>query len=231
MLAHSSGEWIASDWPLCPVSETATPRRMGPALTYGRRYALFALVGIAGEDDLDAPDLQSPMSEIDAEGAKVSRGQLNGGGQRTGKSEVTPPRAETPKAPTANPVLGLHASAKLRERLILEIRELRSGEHAAKWAEQSLAEKNWLRASDAAQVEASFETLSPRRARPSAGDRNPRGDHFCGTDSESDRVPMERTISKRLSRKTSALPKPKRAKSLESYIASLRSAMRRRYHP
>ena len=61
MLAHSSGEWIASDWPVCPVAETASPRRMGAALTYARRYALFALVGIAGEDDLDAPDLHSAM--------------------------------------------------------------------------------------------------------------------------------------------------------------------------
>src|SRR3984957_3258116 len=57
LLAHSSGEWIASDWPVCAVNETASPRRMGAALTYARRYALFALVGIAGEDDLDAPDL------------------------------------------------------------------------------------------------------------------------------------------------------------------------------
>ena len=57
MLAHASGEWIASDWPVCAVSETATPHRMGAALTYARRYALFTLVGIAGEDDLDAPDL------------------------------------------------------------------------------------------------------------------------------------------------------------------------------
>ncbi len=60
VLAHSSGEWIASDWPVCAVSDTATPRRMGAALTYARRYALFTLVGIAGEDDLDAPDLQTP---------------------------------------------------------------------------------------------------------------------------------------------------------------------------
>ena len=30
---------------------------MGAALSYARRYALFTLVGIAGEDDLDAPDL------------------------------------------------------------------------------------------------------------------------------------------------------------------------------
>src|SRR4249920_1259480 len=56
-LVHASGEWVSSDWPVCPVSETAAPHRMGAALTYARRYALFTLVGIAGEDDLDAPDL------------------------------------------------------------------------------------------------------------------------------------------------------------------------------
>ena len=61
VLAHSSGEWISSDWPVCAISETATPHRMGAALTYARRYALFTLVGIAGEDDLDAPDLKAPM--------------------------------------------------------------------------------------------------------------------------------------------------------------------------
>src|SRR5215471_15995803 len=58
--AHSSGEWVSSDWPVCPISETAAPHRMGAALTYARRYALFTLVGIAGEDDLDAPDLVAP---------------------------------------------------------------------------------------------------------------------------------------------------------------------------
>src|SRR5215813_3816801 len=57
VLAHASGEWIASDWPVCPIADMASPQRMGAALTYARRYALFTLVGIAGEDDLDAPDL------------------------------------------------------------------------------------------------------------------------------------------------------------------------------
>src|SRR6202167_5467524 len=74
-LAHSSGEWLSSEWPVCPIAETATPRRMGAALTYARRYALFTLVGIAGEDDLDAPDLnlkagapkeEGESNEIDA---------------------------------------------------------------------------------------------------------------------------------------------------------------------
>jgi len=62
VLAHSSGEWIASDWPVCALSEMATPHRMGAALTYARRYALFTLVGIAGEDDIDAPDLNAPST-------------------------------------------------------------------------------------------------------------------------------------------------------------------------
>jgi hypothetical protein len=60
LLAHSSGEWISSDWPVCAVSEKTAPHRMGAALTYARRYALFALVGIAGEDDLDALPTSSP---------------------------------------------------------------------------------------------------------------------------------------------------------------------------
>src|SRR5262249_61304410 len=59
VLAHASGEWIASDWPVCLIAEMANPQRMGAALTYARRYALFTLVGIAGEDDLDAPDLSA----------------------------------------------------------------------------------------------------------------------------------------------------------------------------
>ena len=56
-LVHASGEWVSSDWPVCPLTETAAPHRLGAALTYARRYALFTLVGIAGEYDLDAPDL------------------------------------------------------------------------------------------------------------------------------------------------------------------------------
>ena len=63
-LAHASGEWIASDWPVCPIAEIASPQRMGAALTYARRYALFTLVGIAGEDDLDAPDLCDGPSSL-----------------------------------------------------------------------------------------------------------------------------------------------------------------------
>src|SRR4029078_9035870 len=57
ILAHSSGEWVCSEWPVCQISDIGSAQRMGAALTYARRYALFTLVGIAGADDLAAPDL------------------------------------------------------------------------------------------------------------------------------------------------------------------------------
>src|SRR6516164_9736469 len=82
VLAHASGEWIASDWPVCPISEMAAPRRMGAALTYARRYALFTLVGIAGEDDLDAPDLPHPSSETE----KTGNGKTTGNGRQQTRS-------------------------------------------------------------------------------------------------------------------------------------------------
>jgi hypothetical protein len=79
VLAHSSGEWIASDWPVCALSEMATPRRMGAALTYARRYALFTLVGIAREEDLDAPDLAGQPGERSGSGGnRLDAGKANG---------------------------------------------------------------------------------------------------------------------------------------------------------
>src|SRR5258708_15755745 len=56
LLAHASGEWIASHWPVCAIAEIANPHRMAAAPTNARRYALFTLVAIAAEANLDAPD-------------------------------------------------------------------------------------------------------------------------------------------------------------------------------
>src|ERR1700728_1575591 len=94
VLARASGEWIASDWPVCAIAETATPHRMGAALTYARRYALFTLVGITGEDDLDAPDLITPTNQTSAP-AKPARRNLSG--QSHGRLNGGPPD----RAPTA----------------------------------------------------------------------------------------------------------------------------------
>ena len=153
MLAHSSGEWLASDWPVCPISETAAPQRMGAALTYARRYALFALVGIAGEDDLDAPDLLSRSDPVSKPaGPAVPR--RNGGG-----AKEQPPRQQranfkpqTKPGATVAPAL----SGSLRELLLGQVEALESPEAAVVWASKSLNAKNSLSAPDARLVEDAF---------------------------------------------------------------------------
>ncbi len=150
VLAHASGEWISSDWPVCAISETATPHRMGAALTYARRYALFTLVGIAGEDDLDAPDLTTPTSRAPGlEKPKLPRnGRPNGGHSGSVQRRITPKPLE--------PVLGPEASAVLRDRLLAELTGLGSGDDMAAWAHRCLPEKNRLTATDAERLEEAF---------------------------------------------------------------------------
>jgi ERF superfamily len=152
MLAHASGEWIASDWPVCPIAETANPQRMGAALTYARRYALFTLVGIAGEDDLDAPDLcdgsPSPRSSV------LDRSWDD----QCGISRRTPgngrDRGNINRQRSA--ILEPDQSAELRGKLLLEIAGIPSADLSA-WAREALAAKNSLTASDAKLVEDAFE--------------------------------------------------------------------------
>src|SRR5260370_13939712 len=114
LLAHASGEWISSDWPVCPISEMAAPHRMGAALTYARRYTLFALVGIAGEDDLDAPNILTatlnPANDVDP----------------TAPTGRTRRSIHKPK-----PVLAAEPSAALRDQLIAELQNLKNGEELA----------------------------------------------------------------------------------------------------
>ena len=155
LLAHSSGEWIASDWPVCAVSDTATPHRMGAALTYARRYALFTLVGIAGEDDLDAPDLIAPkpaMPEPQQPKAVSGRG---GTGRSNGGWRPSAASRRDGKIPTAA-ALGVEASVQLRDRLITELNAIASGDDLALWAKRSMADKNKLTETDAKAVEDAF---------------------------------------------------------------------------
>jgi len=155
-LAHASGEWIASDWPVCPIAETANPQRMGAALTYARRYALFTLVGIAGEDDLDAPDLcDGPPSLLpsavdrsftptDDQSRMPARTLGNGRarGSRKGETPVT---------------LDSEQSAALREKLLAELGNITSADSVPNWARGALTAKNSLTATDAKLVEDAFE--------------------------------------------------------------------------
>jgi hypothetical protein len=141
LLAHASGEWISSDWPVCAISETAAPHRMGAALTYARRYALFALVGIAGEDDLDAPEtLIEPSPTSDREAQRTPRKPTNG----------------TVHRPHKQPVLDAANSSQLRDQLLAEIGDLKDGEDLALWAHRRLPSKNMLVANDARAIETAY---------------------------------------------------------------------------
>jgi hypothetical protein len=161
ILAHASGEWISSDWPVCPVSETAAPHRMGAALTYARRYALFTLVGIAGEDDLDAPDL--PQLKLNGGDHKVGTvddaGRVNGHSagpaRTTGPVTTNGPHRKVLSRP-AKPMLAADASAALRDQLLAEMANMTAAEELSGWAHRSLPTKNKLTSADAQLVERAF---------------------------------------------------------------------------
>jgi hypothetical protein len=160
VLIHASGEWIASDWPVCTLSEMATPRRMGAALTYARRYGLFTLVGIAGEDDLDAPDLAGQPADGAAKvGNVLHRGKLNGGGaaKRSAAAGTLSAFANNRKPWTPpKQTLASEQSAALRDRLLVELSSLASEDEATGWAQHAFGAKNTLRNVDATVVEAAF---------------------------------------------------------------------------
>ncbi len=157
VLAHSSGEWVSSDWPVCPVGETAAPHKMGAALTYARRYSLFTLVGIAGEDDLDAPDL--PGSHLNGGNASFGHEKKNGNAAAVavpcpGPKENSSGRKIVRGAgPSPLPP---DQSAALRDRLLGEVSGLQSAENAASWARDGIIAKNSLAPADAKAVEEAF---------------------------------------------------------------------------
>src|SRR5262245_29460998 len=155
-LAHASGEWIASDWPVCPIAETANPQRMGAALTYACRYALFTLVGIAGEDDLDAPDLcDGPPSLLQS---AVDRSF-----KPTNSQSRMPPRTpgngrdRSSRKGEIPLTLDAEQSAALREKLLAELGNITSADSVPNWARGALTAKNSLTATDAKLVEDAFE--------------------------------------------------------------------------
>ena len=150
-------KWVSSDWPVCPASETAAPHRMGAALTYARRYALFTLVGIAGEDDLDAPDIgANPKVGADQPSGPVGQ-TPNGHAFAADLKSPADARGKKPvERPARKPVLAPDRSAVLRAQLVAELDGLRSADEAASWAHRSLPAKNTLTAPDADLVEIGF---------------------------------------------------------------------------
>jgi hypothetical protein len=202
MLAHASGEWITSEWPICAVTETSAPHRLGAALTYARRYALFTLVGIAGEDDMDAPDLVAPTPQKQPPPPASGNGanRPNGSSHRSARlsSERTGARM---RSPTPN-VLDSTASVALGDRLVSEIDTFDRLERVTEWAQLSMADKNRLLPADAHRVEGAFQARLEKLS-ASTGDTVP----------QRDAARLRRT--KGVDKSALTLPEPRRVRDRE----------------
>src|SRR5437764_1026886 len=126
---------------------------MGAALTYARRYALFTLVGIAGEDDLDAPalnaELDGPLPFTAGSDQSMQQENAAAPGAAPGRRKpIRPPRL----------ILAPENSRALAEQLIAELEIFKDSEALTAWAGRILAQKNQLAASDAEAVEIAFAT-------------------------------------------------------------------------
>jgi hypothetical protein len=188
LLLHTSGEWISSDWPVCQLSETSAPRRMGAALTYARRYALFSMVGIAGEDDLDAPDSASEPPQRD----KPEEGLDRSSGVEPAPARSNRLRPTNPASPPAREKLSVEDSATARAQLIHEIQTLPQDDLQPR-AIAILKAKNRLSADDAKQVEEAFaariaiqgassESAGPNESASIPADSVPPRPHLASTD-------------------------------------------------
>jgi hypothetical protein len=221
LLAHSSGEWIASDWPVCPIADTAAPRRMGAALTYARRYALFTLVGIAGEDDLDAPDLPTQQTPGPVKPTGEGNTHLNGGQHRPAQRGADR-RDGKAHAYGPTPMLGPEASAQLRDRLLGELNDLVSSDDAAVWAHRSMAEKNKLTEADAQCVEEIFQARLATFAAGAAAEPQAAGNaRQCVVVRPHPAAPTKRSRAKGIDKTALALPEPRRMRDREhvKYVA------------
>lgn len=124
-LLHVTGQWIEGTY---PVTKLAKAQEMGSALTYARRYALFALVGIAGEDDDDG----NRATHGDAKPAAQTIVQ-----KAMAKVSPKPSSDEAPK-------LAFEESQKLANTLIYEIKNLYKKDALNKWNDANFDRKSKL---------------------------------------------------------------------------------------
>jgi hypothetical protein len=121
VLAHSSGKWVSSDWQVCPFAETASPHRMGAALTNARLLRFSRWLGIAGKDDLDAADLgAAPKPGVEQPPRSDHRSQSNGHVARSARNRAKPFMR------SARPIFAPDQLAILRERSIAQLPAINS---------------------------------------------------------------------------------------------------------
>jgi hypothetical protein len=169
-LMHASGQWLSSEWPVCRLADTAVPRRMGAALTYARRYALFAMVGIAGEDDLDAPEFQDGLAAEPLASVRPTTDQVTE--QRNHPSHMSPivnsdQAAIAPMQPATSTSLATQSRngsiavtttdpSTLADQIVAEVAAIQNAKELQASAATILKRKNQLHDADAKRVEAAF---------------------------------------------------------------------------
>ena len=195
---------------------------MGTALTYARRYALFTLAGIAGEDDLDAPDLNAPEPAVPARNnLQAFNGQTRPKGRHKNLARTIPADRGTKLTSTfSSPALKGRLSAVLRDQLLDQLNQIDSPDSAAIWARRNLPAKNSLNADDAGQLEDAFqaklaglndgvgleETASPP-LKSRAGSRSPLGQQWPRS--------LNTSGGERIDKSELAHPEPRRIRDRE----------------
>ena len=87
-LMHSSGQWIASQ--LTMKADNSSPQKIGSVMTYARRYALAAILGVGQEDD----DAQSAQDEYERQARKAQKQRHEDDRAQAKASNPNPPSKE-----------------------------------------------------------------------------------------------------------------------------------------
>jgi hypothetical protein len=183
MLAHASGEWISGIWPVCQITDMGHPKLMGAALTYARRYCLFTMVGLAGEDDLDGPALAANDNlapEDRSSGTVVEVTAASVKHTPSAKEAVREGCEETPNAVTPLPSIEAPSGAQTRKAKpprskrrsrrpsvaarvaatasdpIADLAEIQDAEALFRWAALNMPVRNGLDAAARDRFDASF---------------------------------------------------------------------------
>jgi hypothetical protein len=73
MLAHVSGQWMKSYFPLNPLKMDS--QSIGSAMTYGKRYSLSAMLGIVSDDEDDDGEAAQGREPVQASTTYISKHQ------------------------------------------------------------------------------------------------------------------------------------------------------------
>jgi ERF superfamily len=129
MLAHSSGQWIRDTLALQP--KDMAPQGMGSAITYGRRYALAAIVGVYQTDD-DGEAAHGRRNSVAAAVAEVSG---TGDEEESAYGEMADRMRHALEVGIDQPIYELHQELNRRKEFYIAVSALLSAPQRRMWKE------------------------------------------------------------------------------------------------